>query len=213
MLLWEELKERGFDGQSSTVRAWLGHRFGSPKKVSTGSLTKRSTPIGHQRSAWLMLKADPPKNRYLKALYRASPEISEIAHTARGLFEIIRKRDAAAWPAWLESAEQSSYAVCSAPPERPGRRRRGVATTLDQRDGRGADPPIEAYQAADVRPRRLRSTQTPSTQLGLTSALRTPSLSHTPSSPKVSQNPFNSESDIVLIRLTSCTYDNVLYRI
>jgi hypothetical protein len=29
----------------------------------------------------------------------------------------------------------------------------------------------------------------------------------------VSQNPFNSESDIVLIRLTSCTYDNVLYRI
>ena len=32
MLLWQELRERGFEGQSSTVRAWLRQRFGSPKK-------------------------------------------------------------------------------------------------------------------------------------------------------------------------------------
>lgn len=109
-VLWKELQGRGFEGGSLAVRAWLRRRFGSPKKMRMGPLPKRSIPIGHQRIAWLMLKADPLKNRYLKALYRASPEISEIAHTARGLFEIIRKRDAAAWPAWLEAAEQSPYA-------------------------------------------------------------------------------------------------------
>jgi transposase len=109
-LLWRDLKERGFEGQSSTVRAWLRHRFGSPKKAMTTSLVKRSIPIGHQRIAWLMLKADPLRNRYLKALYRTSPEIAEIASTARGLFEIIRKRDIAAWPAWLDAAERSPYA-------------------------------------------------------------------------------------------------------
>ena len=58
----------------------------------------------------MMLKANPLKHRYLKALLRASPEIAALAHTARGLFDIIRKRDAAAWPGWLEAAERSPYA-------------------------------------------------------------------------------------------------------
>ena len=58
----------------------------------------------------MMLKANPLKHRYLKALLRASPEIAALAHTARGLFDIIRKWDAAAWPGWLEAAERSPYA-------------------------------------------------------------------------------------------------------
>ena len=33
MQLWQELKERGFEGQSSTVRSLLRHRFGSPKNA------------------------------------------------------------------------------------------------------------------------------------------------------------------------------------
>ena len=57
-----------------------------------------------------MLKANPLKHSYLKALFRASPEIAALAHTARGLFDIIRKRDAAAWSDWLEAAERSPYA-------------------------------------------------------------------------------------------------------
>jgi hypothetical protein len=109
-LLWQELRERGFQGQSSTVRAWSRQRFGSPKKAKTSPLAKRSILIGHQRIAWLMLKANPISNSYLKALYRASPEIASLAHVARGLFEIIRKRDAVAWPTWLQAAESSPYA-------------------------------------------------------------------------------------------------------
>ena len=57
-----------------------------------------------------MLKANPLKHRYLKALFRVSPEIAALAHTARGLFDIFRKRDAAAWPGWLEAAERPPYA-------------------------------------------------------------------------------------------------------
>lgn len=55
-------------------------------------------------------EADPLKNGYLRALYHVSSEIDGIAQTARGLFEIIRKRDAAQWPGWLEAAEKSPYA-------------------------------------------------------------------------------------------------------
>jgi transposase len=57
-----------------------------------------------------MLKADPQRHRYLKALYRISPELKELGHTARGFFEMIRKRDAAGWPGWLEAAMHSPLA-------------------------------------------------------------------------------------------------------
>jgi transposase len=57
-----------------------------------------------------MLKAQLGRNRYLKALYEASPTIAQIAYTARELFEFIRRRDAAAWPGWLEAAANSPYA-------------------------------------------------------------------------------------------------------
>ena len=57
-----------------------------------------------------MLKADPGKHRYLKALYRASPELASLGKIARGFFEIIRNRDASAWPAWLQKAMRSPFA-------------------------------------------------------------------------------------------------------
>jgi transposase len=45
-----------------------------------------------------------------KALYRTSPELKALGHTARGFFEMIRKHDAAAWPGWLEAAMHSPLA-------------------------------------------------------------------------------------------------------
>jgi transposase len=57
-----------------------------------------------------MLKADPQRHRYLRALYRTSPELQALGQTARGFFEIIRKHDAAAWPGWLGAAMHSPLA-------------------------------------------------------------------------------------------------------
>ena len=60
--------------------------------------------------AWLMLKADPRRHRLLKTLHATSPELVSLGYTARGFFEMIRNRDAAAWPQWLEAATHSPLA-------------------------------------------------------------------------------------------------------
>jgi transposase len=57
-----------------------------------------------------MLKSCSSTHRYLKALYRASPEIASLGRVARELFDIIRNQDAAAWPNWLQTAERSPLA-------------------------------------------------------------------------------------------------------
>ena len=62
------------------------------------------------RVAWLMLKADPGRQRYLKALYRRSPEIAGLGQTSRKLFEILRGHNAVAWRSWLDAAAQSPLA-------------------------------------------------------------------------------------------------------
>jgi transposase len=50
------------------------------------------------------------KTSVLKALYRESSELESLGHTARGFFDMIRNRDAVAWPGWLESAMHSPLA-------------------------------------------------------------------------------------------------------
>lgn len=107
--LWQEVKCRGFSGQAWTVRSWLRQRFGSPKNALQ-AVTKRPLPVSPQCVAWLMLKADSTRHRYLKALYHASPEIASLGQIARKLFEILRRRDAAAWPSWLEAAANTPFA-------------------------------------------------------------------------------------------------------
>jgi transposase len=57
-----------------------------------------------------MLKANPSKHRYLQALYSASPQMAAIARIAKQFFEIIRTRDVAAWPGWLQEAQNSPLA-------------------------------------------------------------------------------------------------------
>lgn len=101
----------GFEGQASAVRHWLQQRFGSAKDTRTPALVKRSVPVSPRRVAWLMLRADPTRNRYLKRLYRRSPEIASLGQVARELFEMIRNHNAPAWPCWLEKAESSPLAA------------------------------------------------------------------------------------------------------
>ena len=56
----------GFEGRASAVRHWLRLRFGSPKHSRVEAANKRSVPVTPQRVAWLILKADPTRHRYLK---------------------------------------------------------------------------------------------------------------------------------------------------
>jgi transposase len=108
--LWQEVHKMGFEGGASTVRHWLRQRFGSPKNARKQAPVKQAIPVSPTRVAWLMLKADPAKHRYLKKVYRRSPEIAALGHAARGLFDIIRTQNAAAWPRWLDAAEHSPLA-------------------------------------------------------------------------------------------------------
>jgi transposase len=108
--LWREIKQQDFQGNASSVWHWLRRRFGCLRTAGTAPHGKRRPPLCLEHVAWLMLKADPQRHRYLKALYRTSPELKALGHTARGFFEMIRKRDAVAWPGWLENAMHSPLA-------------------------------------------------------------------------------------------------------
>lgn len=108
--LWREIRQQGFRGNVSGVWRWLQCRFGHLRTSGLTPPVKRRPPLCLEHVAWLMLKADPRKHRFLKALYRNSSELEALGRTARGFFEMIRNRDAAAWPPWLESAMHSPLA-------------------------------------------------------------------------------------------------------
>ena len=115
---------------------------------------ERSHSAGEEKIAtlpgacgWLILKTDPQRSPYLKAHYRASPELKSLAHVARTFFDMIRKRDASLWPGWLQMAMRSPLVSLRAPPPAgSGCRSCSPAATLEQRHGGRADPQIEAVK-------------------------------------------------------------------
>ena len=78
--------------------------------MSVSPRASRAFPISPQHVAWLILRANLSKHRYLQALYSASPQIAAMARMARRFFEMIRARDATAWPRWLQEAQDSPLA-------------------------------------------------------------------------------------------------------
>ncbi|WP_419805933.1 transposase [Terriglobus sp.] len=74
-------------------------------------MSKRTHPVSPHQIAWLMLKVDPARSRYLTALCEFSPELASIARVARSLFNLLRTRNAQAWSDWSEGAEHSPLAA------------------------------------------------------------------------------------------------------
>jgi transposase len=110
MVLWREISQQGYRGKMGSVWGWLHRCFGGlgNKRTATAGLpVKRRSPLCLEKVAWLMLKATPRRSPFLKALYRASTELKSLARAAKSFFEMIRKRDASAWPAWLQTALSS----------------------------------------------------------------------------------------------------------
>jgi transposase len=61
-----------------------------------------------RHTAWQILKETASAKPYLDELYRASPEIAQLAQLGKEFFRIVLCRDLAAWPGWLEAAQQTT---------------------------------------------------------------------------------------------------------
>lgn len=108
--LWREIREQGFDGRLQTVWNWLRVRFGRSRSHRGSTLLKKSQPLSQNQVAWLMLKVDTSRCKYLTALADASPELASIAKVAKSLFDLLRTRDASTWNEWIEAARRSPLA-------------------------------------------------------------------------------------------------------
>ncbi len=115
-------------------------------------------------------------------LYRVSPEIGQLAHLGKEFFRIVRSRDFAAWPEWLEAARHTALSRFVSGLTRD---REAVEAALEQWPSRGTSPSAQADQTADVWPRELRSAQAASTAKSLKAGALPSSPPHQRASPNV----------------------------
>jgi transposase len=106
--LWRELRQQGYPGQLSSVWHWLQKHRGDGKR---DAVAMRRTPQVHsspRHTAWQILKETASARLHLDELYCAFPEIAQLAHLGKEFFRIVRCRDLAAWPKWLEAAQHTA---------------------------------------------------------------------------------------------------------
>jgi transposase len=106
--LWREVRQQGYRGQLSSVWNWLRKHGGHGKRNSVEKLIRPHVHSSPRHTAWQILKGIPSAKPYLDELYRASPEIAQLAHLGKEFFRIVRTRDLAAWPEWLEAARHTA---------------------------------------------------------------------------------------------------------
>ncbi len=113
IVLWEELRQRGFTGSADLVRIWIRRRYGLQS-----SRPRQRRPRQRRASAsrwmWLLLN-EPARHRLLLIdLYRQVPQLAANAQAAREFFRIVRQRDLTAWPRWLEQVRLTALASFAA---------------------------------------------------------------------------------------------------
>ena len=106
--LWRELQQQGYRGQLSSVWNWLQKHRGTGKRNEVEKLRRPQVHCSPRHTAWQILKETASAKPYLDELYRASPEISKLAHLGKEFFRIVRSRDLAAWHEWLEAARHTA---------------------------------------------------------------------------------------------------------
>lgn len=112
--LWRELREQGFHGQQRIVRTWIHRRRGPRYQPGAHTITPPAIRTSPRHTAWLILSEPASARSYLEELYRRSPEIAATARAAREFFRLVRSRDSAAWPSWLQSAKGTALASFAA---------------------------------------------------------------------------------------------------
>ena len=109
MELWAELRQQRFTGGLDLVRIWIRRRYGLQSR-RTYERRPRQRRASASQWLWLLLN-EPARHRPLLAdLYRQIPELAANAQAAREFFRIVRHRDIAAWPRWLEQARHTALA-------------------------------------------------------------------------------------------------------
>jgi len=106
--LWRELRQQGYRGQLSSVWNWLQKHRGGGKRNAVEKLRRPQVHSSPRHTAWQILKETASAKPYLDELYRACPEIAQLARLGKEFFRIVRSRDFAAWPEWLEAARHTT---------------------------------------------------------------------------------------------------------
>jgi len=106
--LWRELRQQGYRGQLSNVWYWIRKHRGDGKRHAVAMSRRPRVHSSPRHTAWQILSETASARPYLDELYRASPEIAQLAQLGKEFFHIVRSRDLAAWPKWLEAAQHTA---------------------------------------------------------------------------------------------------------
>ena len=106
--LWREIRDRGFSGTSSSLRQWVFKHYGRKVRSHREPLPPKSPRISPRQLVWHILKPNESSERYLKELFKLSPDLATCADAAREFFRIIRTRDLKARPEWRLLASPQS---------------------------------------------------------------------------------------------------------
>lgn len=118
--LWEELRAAGFPGSAGTVRRHVGNwrrepgRRGRPSVRVTDAAAGRPAPAPvpspRQVKWWLLDAMDEltdEQRAYVRRLLAAVPRVGTAQQVALEFGRLVRERDQAAFPGWLQQAEAS----------------------------------------------------------------------------------------------------------
>ena len=94
----------------TTLQSWLRHRHGRRSERAKDIINQPRLNSSPRHIAWLILTEPDTARPYLEQLYRDSPLIGATASAAREFARIIRSRDSASWPNWLQSAQNTGLA-------------------------------------------------------------------------------------------------------
>ena len=109
--LWREIRDGGFKGMSSIVRNWIRQHHGPKAARLRGELiAPPPVRVSARQTVWQILKESESSKPYLDELFRRSPEVASAVAVAREFFRMVRKRDAAQWEPWRQSAFNSPLA-------------------------------------------------------------------------------------------------------
>lgn len=123
VVLWRELVARGFRGTLRTVQRHVSswRRVDSPRDRTRGrgggagaaTPPTMRPPSPRQLRWWLLQSATQPNSeqgRFIQHLLEQCPAVATAQRLAQEFVRLVRGRDAAALPPWLEQAESSSLA-------------------------------------------------------------------------------------------------------